>query len=215
MEKDRLSHLVAQNLLQINAIKINAQNPFTWASGIISPIYCDNRLTLSDIRVRKIIKNGLASLAEDFGDFDVVAGVATAGIPHGALLADLLEKPFVYVRDKAKGHGKQNQIEGRLDPQQRVLMVEDLISTGGSSLKAVGAIRSNGNEVAGVLAIFTYGFPAAEENFKKAQCPFKTLSSYDVLLQEALKLNLIETENLKELKRWNADPQNWFSSKNL
>lgn len=211
MEKEKLSQIVAQKLLQINAIKINAQNPFTWASGIISPIYCDNRLTLSDVFVREMIKKGLASISREFDAFDVIAGVATAGIPHGALLADFLNRPFVYVRDKAKGHGKKNRIEGNLAPGEKVLLVEDLISTGGSSLKAVEAIRKNGNEVVGVVAIFTYGFPVAVENFEKAGCPFKTLSNYDILLEEALNLNLIEKEDLSELQRWSADPANWFS----
>lgn len=214
MEKKKLSQIVAQKLLQINAIKINAQNPFTWASGIVSPIYCDNRLTLSDVFVRDVVKKGLASVSRDFGDFDVLAGVATAGIPHGAILADFLNRPFVYVRDKAKSHGKMNQIEGNLQPGEKVLMIEDLISTGGSSLKAVEAIRQNGNEVVGVLAIFTYGFPEAKKNFEKANCVFKTLSSYEVMLQEALNLNLIEEENLEELKKWSVDPVNWFSQNN-
>ena len=214
MEKVKLEKIVAQKLLQINAIKINAQNPFTWASGIVSPIYCDNRLTLSDVFVRDVVKKGLASLARGFGEFDVIAGVATAGIPHGAILADFLNCPFIYVRDKAKGHGKQNKIEGKLGKDEKVLMVEDLISTGGSSLKAVDAIRENGNEVVGVLAIFTYGIPDADVNFKKANCPYKTLSNYNVLLHEALNLNLIVQEDLAELQRWSKDPKNWFSSNN-
>ena len=213
MEKEQLSKIVAQKLLQINAIKINAQNPFTWASGIISPIYCDNRLTLSDLDARKLVRNGLADLAADY-EYDVLAGVATAGIPHGAILADHLDIPFVYVRDKAKGHGRKNQIEGKLDPGKKVLMVEDLISTGGSSLKAVEAVRENGNEVAGVLAIFTYGIPKASENFKAANCPFSTLSSYDILLKEALNLKLIGDGDVEELLRWSEDPANWYSSYN-
>jgi len=211
MEKITLSKLIAQKLLQINAIKINAQNPFTWASGIISPIYCDNRLTLSNIEVRKVIKEGLAQLTKDY-DYDVIAGVATAGIPHGALLADYLDKPFVYVRDKAKGHGKQNQIEGRLDKGQKVLMVEDLISTGGSSLKAVQAVRDFGNEVAGVIAIFSYAFPSASENFKNAKCSFSTLSNYNILLEEASSMKLIERDEIEELEQWSLDPANWLKS---
>jgi orotate phosphoribosyltransferase len=211
MEIEKLPQIVAQKLLQINAIKINAQNPFTWASGMVSPIYCDNRLTLSDVFVREMIKKSLASVSREFPAFDVIAGVATAGIPHGVLLADFLNRPFVYVREKAKAHGKKNQIEGTLNEGEKVLVVEDLISTGGSSLKAVQAIRENGNEVVGVLAIFTYGFPVSEANFAEAGCPLKTLSNYPVLLEEALAMNLIEEEDLSELKRWSADPAGWFS----
>ena len=214
MDKLNLEKIVAQKLLQINAIKINAQNPFTWASGMVSPIYCDNRLTLSDVFVRDVIKKGLASRSGDFDDFDVIAGVATAGIPHAAILADHLNLPLIYVRDKAKSHGKQNQIEGRLHAGDRVLMIEDLISTGGSSLKAVEAVRIAGNEVVGVLAIFNYGFPAAAKNFAAANCPLITLSNYRVLLEEARHLNLIKEEDLATLKRWSGDPANWFSSIN-
>jgi orotate phosphoribosyltransferase len=213
MDKDNLSKIVAQNLLQINAIKINAQNPFTWASGIISPIYCDNRLTLSEISVRKIIKEGLAELTKSY-KFDVIAGVATAGIPHGALVADYLGVPFIYIRDKAKSHGKKNQIEGRLLEGQKVLLVEDLISTGGSSLKAVEAVREFGNEVVGVIAIFSYGFQAANINFEKSDCSFSTLSDYHILLQEALALNIIDADSIATLEKWSVDPANWFTSIN-
>lgn len=214
MEQVNLEKLVAQKLLQINAIKINAQNPFTWASGIVSPIYCDNRLTLSDVFVRDIIKKGLASRTREFPEFDVIGGVATAGIPHGAILAEFLNLPFVYVREKAKSHGRQNQIEGRLDSGERVLMIEDLISTGGSSLRAVETVRAAGNPVVGVLAIFTYGFPIAEQSFREARCPFLTLSNYQVLLEEARHLNLIRAEDQDILASWSSDPENWFSSIN-
>ena len=193
---------VAKSLLQIKAIKLSPQSPFTWASGIQSPIYCDNRIVLSHPDVRNFIKQCLAEQSRAFAPFQVVAGVATAGIAHGALLADALGLPFVYVRGEAKSHGRQNRIEGELQGNEQVLVVEDLISTGGSSLRAVETLRELGCEVQGVLAIFTYGFESAEQAFGKAQCPFDTLTNYDVLIGEALKSHYISDEDLQQLLSW-------------
>ena len=193
---------VAQKLLQIKAIKLSPQSPFTWASGIQSPIYCDNRIILSYPTVRNYIKQALADCAQEFDDFDKVAGVATAGIAHGALLADALNAPFVYVRSKAKGHGRKNLIEGELKGTERVLIVEDLISTGGSALKAVEAVRATGATVVGVLAIFSYGFAKAEKAFEAANCPFKTLSNYSILINEALETNYIQKKDVQLLTEW-------------
>jgi orotate phosphoribosyltransferase len=201
---------MAEFLLEIKAVILNTAEPFTWASGIKSPIYCDNRKTLSHPKVRNFIKTSFSDLIDDeFGDTDVIAGVATAGIPHGALVADVLNLPFVYVRDKPKGHGLENQIEGKLEPGQRVFVIEDLISTGGSSLKAVEALRSAGAEVVGLGAIFTYGFPQAQEAFEKANCKAVTLTSYDTLLDIALRNNYIKQEELDTLKAWKENPQAW------
>lgn len=209
-----LNNVVARDmadfLLEIKAVILNAADPFTWASGIKSPIYCDNRKTLSHPKVRNFIKTSFADLIDDeFGDTDVIAGVATAGIPHGALVADVLNLPFVYVRDKPKGHGLENQIEGKLEPGQRVFVIEDLISTGGSSLKTVDALRAAGAEVVGLGAIFTYGFPQAETAFKEANCKAVTLTNYDTLLDIALRNNYIKQSELDTLKAWKENPQGW------
>lgn len=203
------AELIAQKLLQIKAIKLNSHNPFTWASGIKSPIYCDNRISLSFPEIRNEVKEALVDLSSAFDSFDYVAGVATAGIAHGALLADALGKPFVYVRSKAKGHGRQNLIEGQLEKNKKVLVVEDLISTGGSSLLAVDAIRANSNEVVGVIAIFSYGFPKAVEAFKAANCIFKTVSNYNILIEQAIKLGYLNEAELKTLMEWNQAPEQW------
>jgi len=201
---------MAEFLLEIKAVILNAPDPFTWASGIKSPIYCDNRKTLSHPKVRNFIKTSFADLIDDeFGDTDVIAGVATAGIPHGALVADVLNLPFVYVRDKPKGHGLENQIEGKLELGQRVFVIEDLISTGGSSLKAVDALRAAGAEVVGLGAIFTYGFPQAENAFEQANCKAVTLTNYDTLLDIALRNNYIKQGELDTLKAWKENPQGW------
>lgn len=200
---------VAQWLLQINAIKLSPQNPFTWASGLRSPIYCDNRILLSYPATRTKVVQAFAEKAAAFAPFDVIAGVATAGVPHGALLAHVLEKPFIYVRAKAKEHGRQNLIEGELQAGQRVLVIEDLISTGGSSIKAVEAVREAGGEVIGVLAIFSYGFEKATELFSHANCPFDTLTNYPNLLQEAANQRYISDEDLATLQQWRQDPVAW------
>ncbi len=197
-----ISTAVAGILLQIKAIKLSPQAPFTWASGILSPIYCDNRLVLSDPSARDLIKRCLIEKSKEFEPFSAVAGVATAGIAHGVLLADALSLPFAYVRSKAKGHGRQNLLEGELSPGSDVLVVEDLISTGGSSLAAVQALREAGFHVVGVLAIFSYQFEQAEMAFESAACPLRTLSGYDVLLQEALATDYIRPDDLEMLTAW-------------
>ena len=193
---------VAKNLLQIKAIKLSPHSPFTWASGIQSPIYCDNRIVLSHPGERDFIKSCLVEKSKAFGPFDAIAGVATAGIPHGIMLADALKLPFVYVRAEAKSHGRKNQIEGELKGGERVLVVEDLISTGGSSLRVVDILREQGCEVAGVLAIFSYGFESAVRAFREAACPLETLTNYDTLIDEAVKSNYISTEDLRQLLAW-------------
>jgi len=200
---------VAEWLLQINAIKLSPQNPFTWASGLQSPIYCDNRITLSYPAIRKQLVQAFAEKAAQFSDFDSVAGVATAGIPHGALLAHQLDKPFLYIRSKAKAHGRQNQIEGKLEAGEKVLVIEDLISTGGSSLQAVETVRAAGAEIVGVLAIFSYGFAKAEEAFQAADCPFATLTTYPVLLEAAVEQQYITDADQVILQEWRTDPRAW------
>lgn len=193
---------VAQRLLQINAVKLSPQAPFTWASGMKSPIYCDNRIVLSYPEIRSYIIQGFEQQAQHFPTVDKIAGVATAGIPHGALLADRMGLPFVYVRSKAKGHGRQNQIEGELKAGEKVLVIEDLISTGGSCLKAVDALRQSGATVVGVLAIFTYGFQKAVDAFAAADVRFATLSHYDVLVEEAVAAQYVTTDDLQTLMDW-------------
>lgn len=204
-----IANEVAEKLLQINAVKLNPQNPFTWASGIKSPIYCDNRLVLSFPAVRTFVIQAFVDKAAQFEPFDIIAGVATAGIPHGALLADRLEKPFIYVREKAKSHGRQNQIEGNIFEGARVLLIEDLISTGGSSLKAVETLREAGCDVVGVLAIFSYGFQKAADVFQAANCPFDTLSNYNVLVEKAIAMQYISPDDLENLENWRVSPKVW------
>lgn len=200
---------VARKLLEIKAIKLNPTSPFTWASGIQSPIYCDNRVSLSYPAIRTFIKECLAEQSTTFGDFDVVAGVATAGIPHGVLLADVLDKPFVYVRGNAKDHGRRNMIEGEWHVGQRVLVVEDLISTGGSCIVAAEALREAGTTVVGVLAIFQYGFPKASAAFADKNIPFQTLTNYDVLIQEAINMGYVTENDLNTLTKWRENPEGW------
>ena len=200
---------IAKALLEISAVKLNPQNPFTWTSGIRSPIYCDNRLSLSYPNVRDLIIEGLKEKSVTFGEFDIIMGVATAGIPHGAILAHVLKKPFGYIRDKAKGHGRQNQIEGLIIPDAKVLVIEDLISTGLSSLKAVEAVREAGMNVVGVLAIFNYGFEETDKVFAEKNCPFVTISDYDALLEVAQTINYIHADALEDLKQWRVSPSTW------
>ncbi len=200
---------VARHLLQIKAIKLSPQNPFTWASGRKSPIYCDNRIVLSHPNVRSYVREQLAVSAGSFGQIDGIAGVATAGIAHGALLADHLDLPFIYVRSKPKAHGRQNQIEGELHVGARYLMVEDLISTGGSSLQAVEAVRAAGGLVSGVLAIFSYGFEEAAKAFEQAECRLQTLSHYDALIAEAAETGYVDADQLSLLTSWRRDPVAW------
>ena len=199
---------VARELLKIKAVKLSPQTPFTWASGILSPIYCDNRIVLSHPLARDVVKKAFVEVAQTF-DFEVVAGVATAGIPHGALLADAIGKPFIYVRDKAKGHGRQNQIEGEVKAGQKILVIEDLISTGGSSIKAIHALKEIDCEVVGTLAIFSYLFQEATDVFQAENVPLATLSNYDVLLEEAVSLNYIDENDLETLRNWRKNPKIW------
>ena len=200
---------LAERLLRINAIKLRPSQPFTWASGIKSPIYCDNRVTLTYPLVRNFIKEKFVEKSKEFGNFDVIAGVATAGIPHGALLADALDKPFIYIRSKPKGHGRENLIEGDIKGNENVLVIEDLISTGNSSIEACLNLREVGCNIAGVLAIFTYGFPVAIENFANANILLKTLSNYSVLLEEAVRTGYVNQEEYELLKDWKNDPLVW------
>lgn len=199
----------ARHLLEIKAVKLSPREPFTWASGLLSPIYCDNRVALSYPAVRTFLKLCLAEQSASFGPFDVVACVATAGIPHGTMLADALGKGFIYVRSSAKEHGRRNQIEGELRAGQRVLIIEDLISTGGSCLTAAEALRSAGAEVVGVLAIFQYGFAKATAAFAEKKVPFQTLTDYDVLVQEAARIGYVSEEDLNALRQWRENPEAW------
>ena len=205
-----LEKYVAEKLLKVKAVKLQPKNPFVWASGWNSPIYCDNRKTLSYPQVRNFIRIELTRLImELYPDAEVIAGVATGAIAQGALVAETLGLPFVYIRSTPKDHGLENLIEGDLRPKQKVVIIEDLVSTGGSSLKAVEAIRNDGSEVLGMLAIFTYGFPLAEEKFKKANVQLTTLCNYEAVLNEALATNYISETDLEELKKWRKSPETW------
>lgn len=204
------ANIFAEKLLQIKALKLNAEEPFTWTSGWKSPVYCDNRKLLSFPHVRDYVKSELANLVlEKFGDAEVIAGVATAGIPHGALAADLLRLPFIYVRDKPKGHGLGNQIEGALEPGQKVVVVEDLISTGKSSIAAVNALKAAGAEVIGLVALFTYGFDAAAKAFEDVGVPYFTISDYNALVEVGLKQGIISEGQVDALSAWRAAPGEW------
>lgn len=197
-------------LLDIGAIKLNLDEPFTWASGWKSPIYCDNRLALSYPEIRDYIKFALSSAIKDhFSGAEAIAGVATAGIPQGALVADELDLPFIYVRSKPKGHGLTNQIEGNVVANQKVAVIEDLVSTGGSSIKAVEAIRSAGMEVLGMISIFTYGFDLSIQNFKQAGVPYLSLSDYDTLISVGIERELIPEAQIERLKAWRNAPGSW------
>jgi orotate phosphoribosyltransferase len=201
---------VAEFLLQIKAIKLQPNNPFTWASGWKSPIYCDNRITLSHPTIRTYIRQQLTQvIQEKFGAVGCIAGVATAGIPQGALVAQELGLPFIYVRAKPKDHGTGSMIEGDILTGKRVVVIEDLISTGKSSLQAVSALRDAGYDVAGLAAIFTYGFDIATENFKNANCPFITLSNYTALINYAEEHQYILADDVEILKQWRKSPSTW------
>lgn len=205
------SEKIAQHLLDIRAVKLAPKDPFTWASGMRSPIYCDNRVTLSYPAIRNDLKLAFAGLARKYDDIDCIAGVATAGIAHGALLADALDLPYIYVRSSAKSHGRQNQIEGELKEGARLLVVEDLLSTGGSALKAVEALRATGAEVAAVFAVFTYGFDQAKTNFDEHNCTFETLTDYPTLLRQAKTMKYITEAEADTLSKWQADPKAWYA----
>lgn len=200
---------IARRLLEAGAVKLQPTSPFTWASGMRSPIYCDNRVLLSYPNIRTEVVDGLEALAKDFSNVEGIAGVATAGIPHGALLAERLGLPFIYIRSKAKEHGRQNQIEGRVEPGKRYLVVEDLISTGGSSLKAIDALRVAEGDVAGAVAIFSYEFPASVRAFEQANVPLKTISGYGTLLQQAEMTGTITPAEATALAAWRNNPRAW------
>jgi orotate phosphoribosyltransferase len=200
----------AELLLQIKAIKLDAQEPFTWASGWKSPIYCDNRIVLSYPPIRNHLREQFARQIEElYGKPDVIAAVATGAIGIGMLVAEILSLPFIYVRPEAKSHGRKNQIEGNLSEGQTVVVIEDLISTGNSSLNAVKALKEAKANVKGMLAIFTYGFTTADENFKKAGIELHTLSDYDFLLETAQRTNYINASEARVLREWGQDPANW------
>ena len=210
-----VERLLAEKLLKIRAIILQPENPFVWASGWNSPIYTDNRRTLSYPEVRTFIKVELCRvIMENFGEVDAIAGVATGAIAQGALVAETLGLPYVYVRSSPKDHGLENPIEGNLKPGQKVVVIEDLISTGGSSLKAVEAVRNAGCEVIGMAAIFTYGFPISTRKFKAAQVELITLSNYNAMLEIALETNYIKPEDLETLQEWRKDPANWQGPNN-
>lgn len=212
----QVARILAEKLLKISAINLQPSNPFTWASGWQSPIYTDNRKTLSYPDIRSLIKIELCRvILENFGDADFVAGVATGAIAQGAMVADSLGLPYVYVRSTPKDHGLENLIEGNLQPGKKVVVVEDLISTGGSSLKAVEAVRAAGCEVVGMVAMFTYGFPVAEANFEKAGVKLITLSNYNAMLEAALATNYIQPSDIDTLKEWRRDPANWTPVRTL
>jgi orotate phosphoribosyltransferase len=201
---------VAQLLLQINTIKVQPTLPFTWASGWKSPIYCDNRKILSYPHARSIIRDKFVEvISKQYPDAEVIAGVATGAIAHGALVAEKLGLPFIYVRSEPKSHGLENLIEGDLGAGQKVVIVEDLVSTGGSSLKAANAVADFGGIVLGMVAIFTYEFPQAQNNFAKAGLPLTTLSRYQVLIEQALKMGRVTEDEIQKLMQWRQDPANW------
>ncbi|MDR2841526.1 MAG: orotate phosphoribosyltransferase [Paludibacter sp.] len=201
---------IAAQLLKVKAIKLQPQNPFIWASGWKSPIYCDNRKTLSYPTVRSSIKDELVNIIrQQFADVEVIAGVATGAIAQGALVAEAMNLPFIYVRSSPKDHGLENLIEGDLRPGQKVVIIEDLISTGGSSLKAVEAIRNDGSQVLGMVAIFSYGFPIAEKKFKQAKVNLFTLSNYEAVLAQSLATNYIKEDEVEILKKWRQNPETW------
>ncbi len=211
---EQIDRLLAEKLLKISAIKLQPDNPFTWASGWNSPIYTDNRKTLSYPEIRTFIKVELCRIImEHFGMPDAIAGVATGAIAQGALVADELGLPYVYVRSTPKDHGLENLIEGNVKPGQRVVVIEDLISTGGSSLKACAALRNAGCEVIGMAAIFTYGFPVAEKAFADAGVELRTLSNYNSMLQAALATKYIREQDIETLAQWRHDPANWTPNK--
>lgn len=200
----------AEKLLQISALKINPQNPYTWASGWKSPVYCDNRKVLSHTFVRDFVKSELANMVlEHFPDAEAIAGVATAGIAHGVMAADLLKLPFVYVRSKPKEHGMGNQVEGDLQPGKKVVVIEDLISTGKSSLEVVEVLRAAGTEVIGMCGLFTYGFPQADAAFEKAGVPLYTISNYNALMEVVTEQKLIDETQSASLAQWRLAPDQW------
>ncbi|MED3844076.1 orotate phosphoribosyltransferase [Geobacillus stearothermophilus] len=205
-----MKHDIAAKLLEIGAVALQPNEPFTWSSGLKSPIYCDNRLTLAYPDVRRLIAAGLAELIRtQFPEADLIAGTATAGIPHAAWVSERLGLPMCYVRSQAKAHGKGKQIEGKAEPGQRVVVIEDLISTGGSSLAAVRALKEAGCEVLGVAAIFTYGLDKAKQAFAAENLPVYTLTDYDTLIETAVRLGAVSEHDLATLRKWRENPEEW------
>ncbi len=201
---------IAQYLLECEAVKLNVDEPFTWTSGMRSPIYCDNRVTLSYPKIRQYITNALVkAIQQNFGNAEAIAGVATAGIAQGALIADQMNLPFAYVRPEPKKHGLKNSIEGRLEAGAKVVVVEDLISTGKSSLKAVEDLRENGIEVIGLVSIFNYGFVASDDKFNATKCPYISLSNFNDLAKVAISSHYITTSQAEKIALWSKDPQAW------
>ncbi|MEA3446230.1 MAG: orotate phosphoribosyltransferase [Bacteroidota bacterium] len=205
-----ISNRIISGLLEIGAIQLRPDQPFKWASGWNSPIYCDNRKTLSFPRIRKLITKNISEIIkEKYPDVEVIAGVATGAIAQGALVSDLLDLPYVYIRSSAKGHGMGNLIEGKIVAGQKVVVIEDLISTGGSSLKAVEALRKSDCDVLGMIAIFSYGFQVSKDNFTSAHCELTTLAGYGQLIEQALETGLIKENEANTLKEWRKSPQTW------
>ena len=210
IENIQVAKDISKHLLQINAIKLNPKNPFTWASGIKSPIYCDNRLILSEVNVRKYVTEKFCELIDKkFSDVEIIAGVATGAIGIGMLIANQLNKPFIYVRANKKSHGRQNSIEGKFNPNDKVLVIEDLVSTGMSSLNAYDTLLDGGLNVLGMVSIFTYGFDDVFSNFKKRNISYYSLSSYTHLLESALNSDYINKNEINFLSQWRKDPKNW------
>jgi orotate phosphoribosyltransferase len=210
IDKKEVALQIAKLLLKVKAVKLQPTNTFTWASGWKSPIYCDNRLTLSYPQIRTYIRHEFVKvIQEEFGDVDLIAGVATGGIALGVLVAQELGLPFAYVRSSQKAHGMTNKVEGVVESGQRVVVIEDLISTGGSSLKAVEALRELDCDVKGLVAIFSYDFDIAKEAFEKAKCKMLTLSNYNALTEQALADEFIQEKNLEPLQQWRVDPSKW------
>lgn len=209
---EEIAQKTAEHLLQIEAIKLQPKNPFIWASGWKSPIYCDNRIVLSYPEIRTFVSKNMAQfLLKTYGKPDIIAGVATGAIGIGVLVAEVLGLPFIYVRPEPKSHGRQNQIEGKLSAGQKVVVIEDLISTGKSSLNAVKALKEAQADVLGMVAIFTYGFKEAEDNFEENNIALNTLSNYNYLIKEAKKTQYISAEDEQFLSQWNASPSSWMN----
>ncbi|NDI33639.1 orotate phosphoribosyltransferase [Chengkuizengella sediminis] len=207
----QLANQIAQSLLDIGAVNLQPKDPFTWSSGLLSPIYCDNRLTMSYPHIRNSIAEGFVKvIKEKYSDVEVIAGTSTAGIPHAAWVADKLGLPMIYIRDKAKGHGKKNQIEGLLKPDQKVVVIEDLISTGGSSLRAAKAVEEAGGYVQAVIAIFTYQFEKASNAFVEENIQLHTLSNYTALIQIASDMGKVDSEDLELLQSWRHNPDEYM-----
>jgi orotate phosphoribosyltransferase len=208
--REEMKKEIAAHLLEIGAVSLEPQEPFTWSSGLKSPIYCDNRLTLAYPNVRNAIADGLTKLIRaHFSDVEAIAGTATAGIPHAAWVSERLNLPMCYVRNQAKGHGKGKQIEGKVAKGQKVVVVEDLISTGGSSLNAVRALREEGCQVLGIVAIFTYGLEKAKQAFAENNVEVYTLTDYDTLIETAVELGVVTEQDLTTLRKWRENPEEW------